>query len=248
MTDLPDTQSIAAELPDAEAHSEHSHADVSGGWLRAATFGAMDGLVSNTALGAGVGGGGASRHAIVLTGFAGLISGAISMALGEYVSVSSAADSQRSLIATLRTLLTTDRRAADDELVAAYQRQGLTRATAERVVAEIGEGHAVKAHLSQRFHLAEDEIVNPWHAAIASAIAFLAGAILPFLTILLTPIPLRIPVTVVAVLIALALTGGVGARLGGAPAGRAVLRVVSGGLLALGTTYVIGLMLGVSGI
>ena len=116
------------------------------------------------------------------------------------------------------------------------------------MVAEIGEGHAVKAHLSQRFHLAEDEIVNPWHAAIASAIAFLAGAILPFLTILLTPIPLRIPVTVVAVLIALALTGGVGARLGGAPAGRAVLRVVSGGLLALGTTYVIGLMLGVSGI
>jgi VIT1/CCC1 family predicted Fe2+/Mn2+ transporter len=217
-------------------------------WLRAGVLGANDGIVSISATVVGVAAATSTVTPVLLAGVAAVVAGAISMALGEYVSVSSAADSQRSLITSLRALLTSDRRAADDELIAAYQRQGLTRATAEQVVAEIGEGHAVKAHLSQRFHLAEDEIVNPWHAAIASAVAFLAGAILPFLTILLMPIPLRIPVTVVAVLIALAITGGVGARLGGAPVGRAVLRVVTGGLVALGTTYAIGLMLGVSGI
>ncbi|MHA6525075.1 VIT1/CCC1 transporter family protein [Tessaracoccus sp. G1721] len=234
----------------AVAQKAVESAELSGrlNWLRAGVLGANDGIVSISATVVGVAAATNTVTPVLLAGVAAVVAGAISMALGEYVSVSSAADSQRSLITSLRALLTTDRRAADDELVAAYQRQGLTRATAEQVVAEIGEGHAVKAHLSQRFHLAEDEIVNPWHAAIASAVAFLAGAILPFLTILLTPIPMRIPVTVVAVLVALAITGGVGARLGGAPVGRAVLRVVTGGLLALGTTYAIGLMLGVSGI
>lgn len=217
-------------------------------WLRAGVLGANDGIVSISATVVGVAAATSTVTPVLLAGVAAVVAGAISMALGEYVSVSSAADSQRSLIASLRILLTSDRRAADEELVAAYQRQGLTKATAEKVVEEIGEGHAVKAHLSQRFHLAEDEIVNPWHAALASAVAFLAGAILPLLTILLAPIPLRIPVTVVAVLVALAITGGLGAKLGGAPAGRAVLRVVTGGMLALATTYSIGLLLGVSGL
>lgn len=216
--------------------------------LRAGVLGANDGIVSISATVVGVAAATDTVGPVLLAGVAAVVAGAISMALGEYVSVSSAADSQRSLISSLRTLLTSDRRAADEELVAAYQRQGLTKATAERVVEEIGEGHAVKAHLSQRFHLAEDEVLDPWQAAFASGVAFLTGALLPMLTILLTPIPLRIPVTVVAVLVALAATGGLGAKLGGAPASRAVLRVVTGGTLALATTYSVGLLLGVSGL
>ena len=99
---------------------------------------------------------------------------------------------------------------------------------------------------AQRYHLAEDEILNPWHAALASAVSFVAGAILPFLTILLVPLPWRIPVTVLAVLLALALTGGLGAKLGDSPVAPAIWRVVIGGVLALGATYGIGALLGVA--
>lgn len=215
-------------------------------WLRAGVLGANDGIVSISATVVGVAAATDTVTPVLLAGVAAVVAGAISMALGEYVSVSSAADSQRSIIAALRQLLSTDRRAVDDELVVAYMRQGLSRPTAERVVSEIGDAHAVTAHLSQRFHLAEDEVANPWHAAVASALAFLAGAVLPLLTILLSPLELRIPVTVLAVLVALALTGGMGARLGGAPVGRAVLRVTTGGLLALAATYGVGALLGVT--
>lgn len=214
-------------------------------WLRAGVLGANDGIVSISATVVGVAAATETVTPVLLAGVAAVVAGAISMALGEYVSVSSAADSQRSIIGALRRLLTSDRGAADEALVAAYERQGLSRSTARLVVDELGEANSMQAHLSQRFHLAEDEVVNPWHAALASAIAFLAGAILPFLTILLTPVAYRIPVTVVAVLVALAVTGAVGARTGGAPVRPAVLRVVLGGGLALGLTYLIGLALGV---
>ncbi|AQP44421.1 VIT1/CCC1 transporter family protein [Tessaracoccus flavus] len=215
-------------------------------WLRAGVLGANDGIVSISATVVGVAAATNTVTPVLLAGVAAVVAGAISMALGEYVSVSSAADSQRSIIATLRRLLTSDRPLADGALVAAYERQGLSRDTAERVVAEIGEHNVMRAHLSQRYHLAEDEVVNAWHAAIASGISFLAGALLPFLTIILTPVPLRIPVTVVAVLVALALTGGLGAKLGGAPVRPAMVRVMAGGMLALAATYAIGLALGVS--
>lgn len=215
-------------------------------WLRAGVLGANDGIVSISATVVGVAAATDTVPPVLVAGVAAVVAGAISMAVGEYVSVSSAADSQRSIIAALRILLDGDRRSVDEALVAAYQRQGLSRATAELVVAEIGDSQAVKAHLSQRFHLAEDEVMNPWHAALASALAFLAGAVLPLMTILLTEVTWRIPVTVSAVLVALVLTGGVGARLGGAPIWRAITRVAIGGLLALGTTYCIGALLGVT--
>lgn len=215
-------------------------------WLRAGVLGANDGIVSISATVVGVAAATDTVTPVLLAGVAAVVAGAISMALGEYVSVSSAADSQRSIIASLRGLLARDRGAVDEELVKAYMRQGMSHETARQVVAEVGEANAMKAHLSQRFHLAEDEVVNPWHAAIASAVAFLAGAVLPMLTILLSPIAWRIPVTVVAVLISLAVTGGLGARLGGAPVSRAVARVTFGGLLALAATYGIGVLLGVA--
>lgn len=215
-------------------------------WLRAGVLGANDGIVSISATVVGVAAATNTVTPVLLAGVAAVVAGAISMALGEYVSVSSAADSQRSLIASLRHLLMTDRDATDEELIKAYMRQGLSHDTAHQVVDEIGDSNAMKAHLTQRFHLAEDEVVNPWHAAIASAVAFLAGAILPMVTILLFPIAWRIPVTVVAVLLSLALTGGLGAKLGGAPVPRAVARVTIGGMLALAATYGIGLALGVA--
>ncbi len=215
-------------------------------WLRAGVLGANDGIVSISATVVGVAAATSTVTPVLLAGVAAVVAGAISMALGEYVSVSSAADSQRSIISTLRRLRDTDRHLVDEELIKAYMRQGMSHETARRVVVEIGEDNALKAHLSQRYHLAEDEVVNPWHAALASAVAFLAGAVLPMLTILLSPIAWRIPVTVVAVLVSLALTGGLGAKLGGAPVMRAVVRVTSGGLLALAATYGIGLALGVA--
>ena len=232
----------------AVVESRVESAELSGrlNWLRAGVLGANDGIVSISATVVGVAAATNQVTPVLLAGVAAVVAGAISMGLGEYVSVSSAADSQRTIIASLRKTLAVDRRCADESLVDAYERQGLTRETAERVVSEIGDSHAVQAHLSQRFHLAEDEVVNPWHAAIASAIAFLAGAVLPFLTILLTPVAWRIPVTVGAVLVALAATGALGAKLGEAPVRPAVLRVLLGGTAALAATYLIGLALGVT--
>lgn len=215
-------------------------------WLRAGVLGANDGIVSTAATVVGVAAATSSVTPVLLAGTAAVVAGALSMAMGEYVSVSSAADSQRSIIGSLRRVLATDRRSADDALVAAYERQGLSRDTAERVVAELGDGDAVQAHLSQRYHLAEDEVVNPWHAAIASGLSFLAGALLPILTILLSPVEWRIPVTALAVLLALAITGGAGARLGDAPVLPAVVRVVVGGSLALAATYGVGALVGIN--
>ena len=229
-----------------ETQRDHS-ADLSDrlNWLRAGVLGANDGIVSVAATVVGVAAAVNDITPILLAGVAAVVGGAISMALGEYVSVSSAADSQRSLISRVSGLLRSDRGEANRQLVDTYLAQGLSRPTAELVAAELSDGNRSKVLLSQRYHLAEDEILNPWHAAIASALSFLAGALLPFLTILLVPLPWRIPVTVLAVLVALTLTGGLGAKLGDSPVRPAVIRVVFGGLLALAATYGIGALLGV---
>ncbi len=163
-------------------------------WLRAGVLGANDGIVSVAAIVVGVAGATANSGSILTAGLAALVGGMVSMALGEYVSVSSQKD-------------------------------------------------ALKAHLSAESGIDEDDVVNPWHAAFASAIAFVAGGLLPVLAIMLPPAQDRIPVTFAVVLIALALTGAIGAHLGGSPKGRAALRVVVGGVLALGATLTIGLLL-----
>lgn len=232
-----------AIVQERDASAELSHRL---NWLRAGVLGANDGIVSVAATVVGVAAAVDELVPILLAGAAAVIGGAISMALGEYVSVSSAADSQRSLIARVSALLRSDRHVADEQLLETYVEQGLTRATSQRVIAELSEANRAQVLLSQRYHLAEDEVLNPWHAALASAVAFLAGALLPFLTIVLVPLPWRIPVTVFAVLVALTLTGGLGARLGDAPVWPAIRRVVTGGLLALSATYGIGAVLGVA--
>ena len=217
-------------------------------WLRAGVLGANDGIVSVAAVVVGVAGATAALPAIVLAGAAALIGGAISMALGEYVSVSSSRDTTRALIAKETEELATMPESELEELTRLYEAKGLSLATARRVAEELTAHDALAAHLETELHLDPDDVASPWTAAWASAAAFTVGAILPFLTIVLLPEPMRIAGTFVAVLAALALTGAVSARIGGASLPRTIARIVIGGALALGATFAVGWLLGTTGI
>lgn len=213
-------------------------------WLRAGVLGANDGIVSTAAVVVGVAGASAEVMPVLLAGSAALVGGAISMALGEYVSVSSQRDSETALIEKERRELAEDPEGELAELVGLYQAQGLSEETATRVAEELTERDALAAHLSAELNIDQNDVVSPWHAAVASAIAFTVGAILPMLTILLLPHPARIWFTFIAVLIALAVTGYVAAWIGGADRWRAVLRIAIGGALALGATFLVGTIFG----
>nr|WP_230208396.1 VIT family protein [Microlunatus sp. Gsoil 973] len=209
-------------------------------WLRAGVLGANDGIVSTAGIVIGVAGAAVSRNAIGLAGLAGLVAGALSMAAGEYVSVSTQRDTERALIAQEKHELATMPEAELEELVEIYREKGLSEPLARQVAEELTEHDVLAAHLDAELHLDEDDLTNPWSAAFASALSFTVGALLPLLMILLTPEAVRIPLTFVAVMIALMITGFVSARLGKAPALRAVLRNVIGGAAAMVITYVIG--------
>ncbi|WP_296139877.1 VIT family protein [uncultured Tessaracoccus sp.] len=217
-------------------------------WLRAGILGANDGIVSTAAVVVGVAGATPQLGPLLVAGAAAVSGGAISMALGEYVSVASSSDAQRALIAKERRDL---RRHPDRELRAladVYERKGLSRKTAERVAVELTDHDAIGAHLDAKLHLSEGEVVSPWHAAFASFVSFLLGALLPLLVAVLVPVPAKVPVTFVSVLLALAITGYTGARLGDARPVRAMVRVVLGGALALTATFLIGSLLGTQGL
>ncbi|WP_207344753.1 VIT family protein [Arthrobacter sp. E3] len=216
-------------------------------WLRAGILGANDGIVSVAAIVVGVAGVSTSTGPILTAGVAGLVGGAVSMALGEYVSVSSQRDSQHALIEKERTELAEQPEEELAELAAMYQAKGLSPATALNVAEELTAHDALSAHLSIEMNIDQDDVVSAWSAALASAVAFTLGAILPLLAILLPPPSLRVPVTFVAVIVALGLTGWFGAYLGGSNRGRAAVRVVVGGALALAATFIIGNVLGASG-
>jgi len=236
---------------DEQAHQGEAHSNGLGqrlNWLRAGVLGANDGIVSIASLVVGVAGVTTATPALLTAGIAGLVGGAISMALGEYVSVSSQRDTERALIAKERRELDEMPEAELDELTQLYRDRGLSDATARSVALELTAHDALSAHLEVELHIDQDDLVNPWHAALSSAIAFTLGALLPLLAILLPPPEWRIPVTFVAVLIALAVTGSVSAQLGGAAKGRATLRLVLGGALALVATWLIGTLLGTTGI
>jgi len=217
-------------------------------WLRAGVLGANDGIVSVAAIVVGVAGATSSTGPILTAGVAGLVGGAISMALGEYVSVSSQSDSEKALIAKERAEVRDMPAEELDELTALYRAKGLSESTATQVAIELTEHDALAAHLSIELNIDQDDVVSPWHAAAASAAAFTIGAILPMLAILLPPADWRIPVTFVAVLMALAVTGTLSATIGGSSRLRATLRVVIGGALALAATYGVGVLLGASGV
>ena len=217
-------------------------------WLRAGVLGSNDGIVSVASLVVGVAGATTDNAALLIAGLAGLVGGAISMALGEYVSVSSQRDSERALIAKEREELRTMPEAELAELTELYRQRGLSDETAQKVAVELTAHDALAAHLEVELGIDQEDLVNPWHAAISSAISFTVGALLPLLAILLPPPAWRVPVTFVAVLIALAATGWISAKVGGAAPLRASLRLVLGGALALAATWLIGTLLGTTGI
>ena len=228
-------------------HPAEPHTDGLSGrlnWLRAGVLGANDGIVSTAGLVVGVAGATVYSGPIATAGIAGLVAGAVSMALGEYVSVSSQRDTERALLDKERTELAEFPDQELDELATLYVAKGLTRATARRVAEELTANDAFAAHVDAELGIDPDALANPWHAAAASAIAFTVGSLLPLIAILLPPPHLRVPVTFVAVILALAVTGAVSAKLGSAPAGRAVARLVGGGAVAMAVTYGIGLLIG----
>lgn len=217
-------------------------------WLRASVLGANDGIVSIAGLVVGVAGATNSTGIIFTAGMSGIIAGAISMAAGEYVSVSSSRDTEKALLKKERYELQHYPEQELEELESIYEKKGLSRQTALIVAKELTAKDAYAAHVDAELHIDPDNLTNPWHAAFASAASFLAGAIIPMLAVLLPPAPVRIPFAFVAVLLALAITGTISARIGGAHVMRAVVRVVSGGALAMAITYGVGRIFNVSGI
>jgi VIT1/CCC1 family predicted Fe2+/Mn2+ transporter len=213
-------------------------------WLRAGVLGANDGIVSVAGLVLGVAGATSERGPILTAGVAGLVAGAVSMALGEFVSVSSQRDSERELLRRESRELAEMPDEELAELAAIYEAKGLSAATARTVAEELTAHDALAAHLDAELHLDPDDIVNPWHAAAASALSFTIGGLLPLLAILLPPPQWRVPVTFLGVLAALAIAGALSARIGASPVGRAVLRLVLGGALGLAATYGLGHLFG----
>ncbi|MEO3759670.1 VIT family protein [Mycobacterium sp. B14F4] len=213
-------------------------------WLRAGVLGANDGIVSTAGIVVGVAAATAERAPILTAGVAGLAAGAVSMALGEYVSVSTQRDTEKALLRKERRELRDDPAAELDELAALYEGKGLSVTTARTVAEELTAHDAFAAHAEVELGIKPQELTNPWQAALSSALAFTTGALLPLIAILAPPTTWRVPVTVVAVLAALMLTGAVSAGLGGAPKQRAVVRNVVGGGLALAITYGIGHLVG----
>lgn len=215
-------------------------------WLRAGVLGANDGIVSTAGIVVGVAAATVAKEPILTAGIAGLAAGAVSMALGEYVSVSTQRDTERALLGLERRELRDDPQAELEELAALYETRGLSHETAKDVARELTDHDALRAHAEVELGIDPDELTNPWHAALSSALAFTLGALLPLIAIVLPPIQWRVPVTVAVVLIALAITGLVSARLGKAPSSSAIVRNVVGGGLALAITYGIGHLVGVA--
>ena len=244
---LPSAAQIEAAESGRATHQREPHSAGSAGrlnWLRAGVLGANDGIVSVAAIVIGVAGATANRGAIFTAGLAGLVGGAVSMALGEYVSVSSQRDSERAAIQQEKRELADSPAAELTELTALYEAKGLSAATARSVATELTSRDALNAHLDAELHIDPADIASPLQAAGASGLSFVSGALLPMLAILLPPTGLRVPVTFVAVLVALAVTGAVSAHLGGSDVRRAVLRVVIGGALGLAFTYAVGHLFG----
>ncbi|HMM94086.1 VIT family protein [Phycicoccus sp.] len=213
-------------------------------WLRAGVLGANDGIVSTAGLVIGVAAATTSRGAVLTAGLAGLAAGAMSMAVGEYVSVSTQRDSERALIAKEVRELREEPEAELAELSGIYEGKGLSPDLARQVAVELTAHDALAAHAEVELGIDPENLTNPWHAAWASMVAFTVGALLPLLAIVLPPTGWRVPVTVVAVVLALAGTGLLSARLGDADARRATVRVVVGGLVAMVVTYAIGSLVG----
>jgi VIT1/CCC1 family predicted Fe2+/Mn2+ transporter len=212
--------------------------------LRAAVLGANDGIISTAGLVVGVAGADASRSALLVAGIAGLVAGSLSMAGGEYVSVSTQRDAEQALLDKERRELRDMPEEELAELAALYRAKGLSTEVANRVAVELTAHDALAAHAEVELGIDPEELVSPTQAAVSSMIAFALGAALPLLAIVLPPEGWRVPVTMLAVTIALVATGGLSAQLGDAPRLPAVVRTVAVGLLTMGLTFAVGTVVG----
>lgn len=227
----------------AAAHPER-HAIHRIGWLRAAVLGANDGIVSTACLVVGVAASGAPRSAILLAGVASLTAGAMSMAAGEYVSVSSQADTEKAALAEERAELETNPAYELEELARSYMERGVDRPTAEAVAAQLSAHDALGAHARVELGITDLATARPLQAAVTSAITYSTGAAVPLLALILSPDRHIIPAVVTSALLFLMLLGWMGARAGNAPTGRAVIRVAFWGSVAMAVTWGIGRLAG----
>jgi VIT1/CCC1 family predicted Fe2+/Mn2+ transporter len=224
--------------------AEPTHLSHRSNWLRAAVLGANDGIVSTASLVLGVAASGASSGAIVTAGVAGLAAGALSMAAGEYVSVSSQRDAEEADLRLEERELSQDPHGELQELAGIYERRGLPPALAMEVAESLSSADPLTAHARDELGLEDDRRARPLQAAWASALSFSAGAILPLVAIGVTPAPARVVVCVAVTLLALVLLGDTGARLGGAPRLPATVRVLVWGAVAMAATAGIGALVG----
>jgi VIT1/CCC1 family predicted Fe2+/Mn2+ transporter len=227
----------------SSTHGER-HLSLRSNWLRAAVLGANDGILSTASLVLGVAASGASSAAIVTAGIAGLVAGALSMAAGEYVSVSSQRDAEQADIRLEQRELRQDPESELLELAGIYEQRGLPAQLAGEVAATLSRLDALKAHARDELGLNEQRLARPFQAAWTSALSFATGATLPLLAVALAPASVRGVVTVIVTLIALGLLGDAGARLGGAPRRRATVRVIAWGTVAMAVTAGIGALVG----
>ena len=214
------------------------------GWLRAAVLGANDGIVSTASLVAGVAAAQASPGDVLLTGVAGLVAGAMSMAAGEYVSVSSQADTEAADRRRETAELAANPAADRDELAAIYTQRGLDPALAQQVAEQLMAHDALAAHSRDELGLSDTTAARPLQAAFASAATFALGAALPLGMVVVAPPPLLIPYVTGASVLCLALLGALGAYAGGAPVGKAALRVTFWGIAAMALTAWVGALFG----
>lgn len=227
----------------------HEHAEAGEGlgnrlnWLRAGVLGANDGIVSTAGVVMGVAGATTDRSAILVAGVAALVAGALSMAAGEYVSVSTQRDAEKALIDAEKHDLRTMPEEELRQLRVMLEEKGMSPEVAARAAVELTEADALRVHANLEFGIDVEDVTNPWAAAAASAIAFTLGALLPALMILL-PADIRVWATAISVALALALTGFVSAKVGYARPGRAMVRNVLGGVLAMAITWGVGSLVG----
>lgn len=214
------------------------------GWLRAAVLGANDGIVSTASLIIGVAAAGTTRSSILVSGIAGLVAGAMSMAAGEYVSVSSQADTEQSDLERERNELAASPEAELHELAGIYRDRGLDEETARNVAQQMTAFDALGAHARDELHLSDITAARPVTAALASAATFTSGAALPLLVAAIAPSPLLVGLEAAGSILFLAALGWSGASAGGAPPARAVARVVFWGALAMASTALIGALVG----
>ena len=228
------------------AHPDDPHYVGRGGWLRAAVLGGNDGIISVASLIIGVAAADPGPSVVMVSGVAGLVAGAMSMAAGEYISVSAQRDSELADIKREQLALEKMPEEEFEELVAIYKARGLSHETACAVAKELTAKDPLSAHLRDELGLSDDLAAKPLQAALASGLTFSVAAALPVLASVLVPERSIIPVTVVVSVIALALLGALGARLGGAPVPAAVARVVGWGIIAMAATALIGSLFGIS--